>query len=130
MNENEFYATGRRKNAVARVRLRAGNGRMVVNNRALDEYFGRETSRMIIMQPFEITQTSGRYDVIARVHGGGLSGQAGAVKHGISRALLEVDSSYRSPLKRAGFLTRDSRVKERKKYGKRGARASFQFSKR
>lgn len=130
MNENEFYATGRRKNAVARVRLKAGNGRMVVNNKALDEYFGRETSRMIIMQPFEITQTSGRYDVIARVNGGGLSGQAGAVKHGISRALLEVDTSYRSPLKRAGFLTRDSRVKERKKYGKRGARASFQFSKR
>jgi small subunit ribosomal protein S9 len=103
---------------------------MIVNNRGLEDYFGRETSRMVIMQPFEITQTMGRYDVAARVHGGGLSGQAGALKHGISRALLEVDPSYRPTLKKAGFLTRDSRVKERKKYGQRGARASFQFSKR
>jgi small subunit ribosomal protein S9 len=130
MDDNVFYATGRRKNAIARVRIKAGAGNMIVNNRGLEDYFGRETSRMVIMQPFELTQTMGRYDVTARVRGGGLSGQAGALKHGISRALLEVDQGYRQTLKKAGFLTRDSRVKERKKYGKRGARASFQFSKR
>jgi small subunit ribosomal protein S9 len=130
MDDNVFYATGRRKNAIARVRIKAGAGKMIVNNRGLEDYFGRETSRMVIMQPFELTQTMGRYDVTARVRGGGLSGQAGALKHGISRALLEVDPGYRQTLKKAGFLTRDSRVKERKKYGKRGARASFQFSKR
>jgi len=93
-------------------------------------YFGRSTSRMVIMQPFELTQTAGRFDLEVNVHGGGLSGQAGAIKHGISKALLSVDPAYRSTLKAAGFLTRDSRIKERKKYGRRGARASFQFSKR
>lgn len=130
MSEDRFYATGKRKNAIARVWLRPGTGACLINNRPMDVYFGRQTSRMVIMQPFELTQTLGRFDVIASVCGGGLSGQAGAIKHGISKALLEVDTAYRSPLKSAGFLTRDSRVKERKKYGRRGARASFQFSKR
>lgn len=130
MNEDRYYATGKRKNAIARVWLTPGSGAILVNDRALDDYFGRRTSRMVIMQPFELTQTLGRYDVLVKVRGGGLSGQAGAIKHGISRALLEVDTALRSVLKKAGFLTRDSRVKERKKYGKRGARASFQFSKR
>lgn len=130
MHEDRYYATGKRKNAVARVWLKPGTGAIVVNDRAVTDYFGRKTSRMIITQPFEITQTLGRFDVMVNVRGGGLSGQAGAVKHGISKALLEVDPAMRGPLKKAGFLTRDSRVKERKKYGKRGARASFQFSKR
>jgi len=130
MSEDRFYATGKRKNAIARVWLKPGTGACLINNRPLDVYFGRQTSRMVIMQPFELTQTLGRFDVIASVCGGGLSGQAGAIKHGISKALLEIDTAYRSPLKSAGFLTRDSRVKERKKYGRRGARASFQFSKR
>ncbi|MEW6115090.1 MAG: 30S ribosomal protein S9 [Thermodesulfobacteriota bacterium] len=130
MEQQYFYATGKRKSAIARVRLKPGNGKIVVNGRPVDEYFGRQTSRMIILQPFELTQTAGRFDASVTVHGGGLSGQAGALKHGISKALLEIDPSYRSVLKSAGFLTRDARVKERKKYGKRGARASFQFSKR
>jgi len=130
MSEDRFYATGKRKNAIARVWLKPGTGKIVINDRQVGDYFGRQTSRMVIMQPFELTQTLGRFDAVANVHGGGLSGQAGAVKHGISKALLAVDPSYRSILKSAGFLTRDSRVKERKKYGKRGARASFQFSKR
>jgi len=130
MSEDRFYATGKRKNAIARVWLKPGTGKIVINDRQVGDYFGRQTSRMVIMQPFELTQTLGRFDAVANVHGGGLSGQAGAVKHGISKALLAVDPSYRSILKSAGFLTRDSRIKERKKYGKRGARASFQFSKR
>lgn len=130
MSEDRFYATGKRKNAIAKVWLKPGSGNVLVNKRALEIYFGRQTSRMIIFQPFELTQTMGRFDIVASVQGGGLSGQAGAIKHGISKALLDVDPSYRSILKSAGFLTRDSRVKERKKYGKRGARASFQFSKR
>jgi small subunit ribosomal protein S9 len=130
MSQESFYATGKRKNAIARVLLKPGSGKLVINDRPIDIYFGRPTSRMVIMQPFELTQTAGRFDVNVSVHGGGLSGQAGAIKHGISKALLEVDSTYRSMLKSAGFLTRDSRVKERKKYGKRSARASFQFSKR
>jgi small subunit ribosomal protein S9 len=130
MSDDRQYATGKRKNAVARVWLKPGTGKIVVNDRPLDSYFGRQTSRMVLMQPFELTQTVGRFDTWVTVRGGGLSGQAGAVKHGISRALLVVDPSYRSVLKSAGFLTRDSRVKERKKYGRRAARASFQFSKR
>ena len=130
MSEQKFYATGKRKSSIARVWLKPGAGQITVNERSLEDYFGRATSRMLIMQPFELTQTVGRYDVFVRVHGGGLSGQAGALKHGISKALLDVDPAHRSVLKSAGFLTRDSRVKERKKYGKRGARASFQFSKR
>ena len=130
MSDDRHYATGKRKNAVARVWLTPGSGKIVVNDRAVDVYFGRQTSRMVLMQPFELTQTVGRFDIMVSVHGGGLSGQAGAIKHGISKALLTVDPAYRSTLKSAGFLTRDSRVKERKKYGKRAARASFQFSKR
>jgi small subunit ribosomal protein S9 len=130
MSQESFYATGKRKNAIARVLLKPGSGKLVINDRPVDSYFGRPTSRMVIMQPFELTQTAGRFDVTVSVHGGGLSGQAGAIKHGISKALLEIDSTFRSMLKSAGFLTRDSRIKERKKYGKRGARASFQFSKR
>jgi small subunit ribosomal protein S9 len=130
MSEERFYATGKRKNAIARVWLKPGTGQIVVNTKAIDDYFGRQTSRMVIMQPFELTQTVGRFDVNVNVHGGGMSGQAGAVKHGVSKALLEFDPAFRSVLKSAGFLTRDSRVKERKKYGRRKARASFQFSKR
>jgi small subunit ribosomal protein S9 len=130
MSEDRHYATGKRKNAIARVWLKPGTGNIVVNDRPFDSYFGRQTSRMVILQPFELTQTVGRFDVMATVCGGGLSGQAGAIKHGLSKALLNVDPAFRSVLKSAGFLTRDSRVKERKKYGKRGARASFQFSKR
>ncbi len=130
MAQDTYYATGKRKSAIARVYLRPGTGRIEVNGRAVDDYFGRQTSRMVIMQPFELTQTAGRFDATVQVRGGGLSGQAGALKHGISKALLNIDPAYRSTLKAAGFLTRDARVKERKKYGKRGARASFQFSKR
>lgn len=130
MSDDRHYATGKRKNAIARVWLKAGSGNIVVNDRPLEAYFGRPTSRMLLMQPFELTQTAGRFDLTVNVQGGGLSGQAGAIKHGISKALLAVDPAYRSTLKAAGFLTRDSRIKERKKYGRRGARASFQFSKR
>ncbi len=130
MSDDRHYATGKRKNAIARVWLTAGSGKIVVNQRPLDDYFGRQTSRMVLLQPFELTQTLGHFDIIATVRGGGLSGQAGAIKHGISKALLDVDPAFRSILKSAGFLTRDSRIKERKKYGRRGARASFQFSKR
>jgi len=130
MADSDFYATGKRKNAIARVRLKTGTGKIIVNERPVEEYFGRRTSRMIIMQPFELTQTVGQFDTVVRGHGGGRSGQAGALKHGISKALLVVDPTHRAVLKTAGFLTRDARVKERKKYGKRGARASFQFSKR
>ena len=125
-----FYATGKRKSSVARVWIGAGNGRILVNNRPFEEYFLRDTSLMVIKQPFELTETWGSYDVRATVKGGGLTGQAGAVRHGISKALLEVDQNFRSVLKNAGLLTRDSRVKERKKYGRKGARKSFQFSKR
>jgi len=125
-----YYATGRRKSSIARVWLEPGQGTFEVNNRALDDFFGRETLKMIVHQPFEVTDTRGRFNVYASVRGGGMSGQAGAIKHGISKAILEVDPEYREALKRAGFLTRDPRVKERKKYGQRGARASFQYSKR
>jgi small subunit ribosomal protein S9 len=125
-----YYATGKRKTSVARVWLEAGQGNFEVNSRGLDEFFGRETSKMIVAQPFEVTDTVGQFDVYATVCGGGISGQAGALKHGIAKALLEVKPECRDVLKRAGFLTRDPRAKERKKYGKRGARASFQYSKR
>ncbi|NIQ38942.1 MAG: 30S ribosomal protein S9 [Proteobacteria bacterium] len=127
---DKYYATGRRKTSVARIWLQPGTGAFVVNKRTLDDFFGRETLKMIINQPFEVTQTVGQFDVYANVHGGGISGQAGAIKHGIARALLGHDPEHREVLKKAGFLTRDPRVKERKKYGKRGARASFQYSKR
>ena len=125
-----YYGTGRRKTAVARVRVKSGEGRIVVNRQPLEEYFGRATLRMVIAQPLKLTGLEGKYDVIANVRGGGSSGQAEAIRHGISRALLGVDEALRSPLRKAGLLTRDPRVKERKKYGQRGARARFQFSKR
>lgn len=128
---NEFnYGTGRRKSATARTRLYPGSGQIVVNNRPFEEYFPRKTLQMIIRQPLHLTKTLERFDIKVTVAGGGVSGQAEAVRHGISRALLSVDENLRSMLKKAGFLTRDSRAKERKKYGLRGARARFQYSKR
>jgi small subunit ribosomal protein S9 len=126
----EFRALGRRKKASARVRIRPGTGQIVINKREVSEYFGRPTSVMILKQPMEATETLGQFDIFVNVAGGGLSGQAGAVRHGISRALLAYDPSLRGTLKAAGFLTRDPRAKERKKYGQKGARARFQFSKR
>ena len=130
MAEEIYHAVGKRKSAVARVWIKPGRGLITVNRKPIDEYIKRETDKLIIRQPLELTDTLEKYDISVNVRGGGISGQAGAIKHGISKALLEVDPSYRSVLKSAGFLTRDSRVKERKKYGRRGARASFQFSKR
>ena len=124
------YATGRRKHAVARVWLQPGSGKIAINDRSLEEYFGRETSRMVFRQALELTETSGQYDVFVNVRGGGLSGQADAIRHGISRSLIKIDPAFRPALKKAGYLTRDARAKERKKYGQRGARARFQFSKR
>jgi small subunit ribosomal protein S9 len=128
--KSSTYATGRRKHAVARVWLQPGNGKVEINQRSLEQYFGRETSRMVFRQALELTETTGRFDVFCNVSGGGLSGQADAIRHGISRALIKIDPALRSPLKKAGYLTRDARAKERKKYGQRGARARFQFSKR
>jgi len=126
----EFRAIGRRKSATARVRIRPGSGQIVVNKREVAEYFGRPTAVMVLRQPLVATELGEKYDVFVNVRGGGLSGQAGAVRHGISRALLLIDPTLRGELKRAGFLTRDPRCKERKKYGQRSARARFQFSKR
>jgi len=125
-----WYATGKRKTAVARVWLQAGTGTLSVNRRSFDMYFPRETSRLVVMQPFEVTEQVGRFDVFATLAGGGISAQAEALRHGISKALLEYNAGLRDRLKRAGFLTRDARVKERKKYGQPGARKRFQFSKR
>jgi len=125
-----YYATGKRKSAIARTWLKPGTGTIVINKRPMNEYFRRETAAMVVRQPFEITNTLGKFDVIVNVKGGGISGQAGAVKHGISKALLTIDPSLRPILKRSGFITRDARVKERKKYGQRGARARYQYSKR
>jgi len=130
MAEQRFYATGKKKTSVARVWVKPGTGTIVVNRRPLDEYFGRATSKMIVCQPLELTDNSGKFDISVNVSGGGPSGQAGAIKHGITKALLAVDPELRAVLKKAGFITRDSRIKERKKYGKKAARASFQFSKR
>jgi len=130
MAEDRYYATGKRKKSIARVWLSPGSGEFKINKKSLGEYFKRETLKMIIQQPFELTNTLGQYDVFANVHGGGISGQAGAMKHGISKVLLEINSDFRSILKKAGFITRDSRVKERKKYGQKGARARYQYSKR
>ena len=123
-------ATGRRKESIARVRMKPGSGEFVVNDRTLDEYFGRETSKMILNQPLQILEQVGKVDVTVNVVGGGLSGQAGAIRHGLSRALCLLNPEFRTPLKKAGFLTRDARVVERKKYGQPGARRRFQFSKR
>jgi small subunit ribosomal protein S9 len=126
----QYYATGKRKSSIARVYMKPGKGDIVVNKKILDDYFHRETAKMIIHQPLEMTNTLGKFDINVNVSGGGHSGQAGAIKHGISKALLFYDADLRSTLKKAGFLTRDSRTKERKKYGLKGARAKFQFSKR
>ncbi len=130
MAEQKFYATGKRKTSIARVWMKPGAGNIVVNDRSLDEFFGRETSKMVVRQPLELTDNVGKFDISVNVCGGGPSGQAGAIKHGITKALLDIDPELRAVLKKAGFITRDSRVKERKKYGKRAARRSFQFSKR
>ena len=130
MAQVQYYGTGRRKHSVARVRLVPGEGRIVINKRDLNEYFGLETLKLIVKQPLNLTETVGKYDVLVLAHGGGTSGQAGAIRHGISRALLKADPELRSALKKAGFLTRDSRMKERKKYGLKAARRAPQFSKR
>jgi small subunit ribosomal protein S9 len=125
-----FYGTGRRKKSVARVRLYPGTGAITINGRDIDQYFGLETLKLIINQPFGVTETMGKYDVVANVVGGGISGQAGAIRHGIARALLVADETTRGALKAAGLLTRDPRMKERKKYGLKAARRAPQFSKR
>ncbi len=126
----EWYATGRRKSAVARCWLRPGNGTIIINKRPIDAYFGRAVLTMILMEPFELTETQGKYDLKINTVGGGLAGQAGAIRHGITRALMVVNPQYRPILKKAGLVTRDSRVKERKKCGQPGARKRFQYSKR
>lgn len=125
-----YYGTGRRKTSVARVRLVPGEGNVIINNRELKDYFGLKTLELIIKQPLNLTETIGKYDVLAKVEGGGPSGQAGAIRHGIARALLKVDIEYRPALKKAGFLTRDPREKERRKYGLKKARKASQYSKR
>ena len=130
-NSNRFYGTGRRKSSIARVYLVPGTGKVTINKKDMDEYFGLDTLKLIVKQPFAATGTEGKFDVLVNVKGGGFTGQAGAIRHGISRALLQVDSDeYRPSLKKAGFLTRDPRMKERKKPGLRKARRAPQFSKR
>ena len=126
----QYCGTGRRKKSVARVRLVPGTGVITINKRDIDEYFGLETLKVVVKQPLELTGTNGKFDVLVNVQGGGFTGQAGAIRHGIARALLEVDEEYRVALKTAGFLTRDPRMKERKKYGLKAARRAPQFSKR
>ncbi len=125
-----FYGTGRRKSSVARVRIIPGTGNVTINGKDINEYFGLETLKMIVKQPFGVTKTEGTFDIICTVKGGGVSGQAGAIRHGVARALLQAADEYRSPLKKAGLLTRDPRMKERKKYGLKAARRASQFSKR
>ena len=125
-----FYGTGRRKSSVARVRVYNGTGKITINDRDIDDYFGLETLKLIVRQPLNLTETAEKFDIVCRVTGGGVSGQAGAVRHGISRALLQYDENLRPALKKAGLLTRDPRMKERKKYGLKGARRAPQFSKR
>jgi len=127
---SRFYATGKRKNSIARVWMMPGNGKITINEKSMDQYFGRDVLKMIIRQPFEVTGTVDKYDVLVSVLGGGNSGQAGAIRHGISKALLTIDEESRVKLRKEGLLTRDPRAKERKKYGQKGARARFQFSKR
>ena len=128
--QTKYYGTGRRKSSVARVYLMPGSGKITVNKRDIDEYFGLETLKVIVRQPLEATETAGKYDVQVTVKGGGYTGQAGAIRHGIARALCEADADYRPTLKSEGFLTRDPRMKERKKYGLKAARRAPQFSKR
>ena len=130
MAKSKFYGTGRRKSSIARVYLVPCKGDITINKRSIDEYFGLETLKLIVRQPLVATETTEKYDVIVNVHGGGTTGQAGAIRHGLSRALLQVDAEYRPILKKAGFLTRDPRMKERKKYGLKAARRAPQFSKR
>ncbi|MBS5874170.1 MAG: 30S ribosomal protein S9 [Candidatus Fimivicinus sp.] len=125
-----FYGTGRRKKSVARVRVYPGTGKITINDRDIDEYFGLETLKLIVRQPLALTGTTEKFDIVCRVNGGGVTGQAGAIRHGLSRALLQYDEALRPALKKAGFLTRDPRMKERKKYGLKGARRAPQFSKR
>ena len=125
-----FYGTGRRKKSIARVRVYAGSGKITVNDRDIDDYFGLETLKLLVRQPLDITDTNGKFDIVCRVAGGGVTGQAGAIRHGLARALLQYDAELRLPLKKAGLLTRDPRMKERKKYGLKGARRAPQFSKR
>ena len=125
-----LYGTGRRKNSVARVRIYPGTGSITINDRDIDDYFGLETLKLIVRQPFAVTEPLGRFDIIATVKGGGVSGQAGAIRHGLARALLQTGDDFRPILKKAGFLTRDPRMKERKKYGLKAARRAPQFSKR
>ena len=126
----QYYGTGRRKSSVARVRLVPGTGKITINKRDIDDYFGLETLKVVVRQPLDATKTLGKFDVLINVNGGGFTGQAGAIRHGIARALLEVDDEFRPVLKSAGYLTRDPRMKERKKYGLKGARRAPQFSKR
>ena len=130
MAKAKYYGTGRRKSSVARVYLVPGTGKVTINKRDMDEYFGLDTLKLIVRQPLVLTETADKYDVITTVRGGGFTGQAGAIRHGISRALLQVDGDFRPALKKAGFLTRDPRMKERKKYGLKAARRAPQFSKR
>lgn len=130
MAQVQYQAVGRRKKAIARVRLVPGDGKVLINRREIDNYFGLETLKMTVRQPLVLTQTLGRFDVLVSVCGGGLTGQAGAIRHGISRALVKVDGDLRPSIKKAGFLTRDPRMKERKKYGLKAARRAPQFSKR
>ena len=125
-----FYGTGRRKKSIARVRVYAGSGKITVNDRDIDDYFGLETLKLLVRQPLDVTDTNGKFDIVCRVAGGGVTGQAGAIRHGLARALLQYDAELRLPLKKAGLLTRDPRMKERKKYGLKGARRAPQFSKR
>ena len=129
-NDAYFYGTGRRKSSVARVRLLPGTGTITINGRDIDDYFGLETLKLIVRQPLELTETLGKFDVIVNVNGGGVTGQAGAIRHGITRALIESDETLKPMLKKAGFVTRDPRMKERKKYGLKAARRAPQFSKR
>jgi small subunit ribosomal protein S9 len=130
MAEERYYATGKRKTAIARVWMKMGDGKIIINKRPIDEYLSTEIAKMIVAQPLELTNTMGRYDITVNVKGGGYSGQVGAIKHGISRVLLKISPEFQEPLRKGGFLTRDSRIKERKKYGLRSARAKFQYSKR
>jgi small subunit ribosomal protein S9 len=130
MAEDRYYATGKRKSSIARVWMKLGEGTIVINKRPIDEYLTTDIAKMIVAQPLELTNTVGRYDITVNVKGGGFSGQVGAIKRGISLALLKINDEFRLPLKKAGFITRDSRIKERKKYGLRSARARFQYSKR
>jgi small subunit ribosomal protein S9 len=125
-----FYGTGRRKSSVARVRLYSGSGNVIINGREMDDYFGLETLKLLVRQPLNLTNTADKFDIVVNVNGSGVSGQAGAIRHGISRALLQYDENLRPALKKAGFLTRDPRMKERKKYGLKKARRAPQFSKR